>query len=261
MLDGCSTELLSKRLSVTKDWISAWDAMVLLTYSAYNIGNRPLIEEIQKRTHLELPVGLGKSKFEDAFAVDLKALLRDMREPSGGFHDMERQVFFNDGRYRVDFLVTLKQVMPGGKLVVRKQFVIEYDEPDHNRTKRQLEDADRDAWFRENLPEIHLIRVKQEDHDEWLEMMAKTHGLATLKECEAHSLWVAFSNPDRGDLVITSESSKAAYDPAKNRCHFLLNRPTQRLRELRELAERLGIPYEDKRSIHFKRENLPLKRL
>lgn len=253
-----TSELLNGPVLARHSWITAGDALGLLTYSTSSYLNQPLIQVIEAKSGIKLPVIANKSTFEGQFGSQLSALLKSFWGSHSAYYEIEPQRSI--GPYRVDFLVTEKVSNRDGS-TQNNLFVIEFDEIAHQKQSYQKRDRQRDSWFRKNRPDIRLIRVKHAEQDCWLDAVRQIKQLVSLDDCYAHCLRVACSNLSDPELVITSESSKSAYEQNENECYFLLSRPAQRLREMKGILVRLGIPFTDGRTIRFKRTKLRWYRL
>jgi len=246
-------EFLNGPVPARNNWITAGDALGLLTYSTSSYLNQSLIQVIEAKSGIKLPVDANKSTFEGQFGIQLSALLRSFWDSGRAYYEIEPQRTI--GHYRVDFLVTEKTTNPDGS-PQNKLFVIEFDEIAHQKQAYQKRDRQRDLWFRKNRPDIRLIRVKHAEQDRWLEAVCQLKQLVSLEDCYANCLRIACSSLSNPELIITSESSQTAYQQNKNECYFLLSRPTQRLREMKDILVRLGIHFTGVRSIRFKRAKL-----
>lgn len=253
VLSYFTPELLNGPVPARNSWITAGDALGLLTYSTSSYLNQPLIQAIEAKSGIKLPVDANRSNFEGQFGSQLSALLKSFWNSQRIYYEIKPQQSI--GPYRVDFLVTEKVGKSNGSTQTRL-FVIEFDEIAHQKQTYQKRDRLRDAWFKKNRPDIRLIRVKHEEQDRWLDAVGQLKKLVSLDDCYAHCLRIACTTLSDSELVINSESSQAAYEPEKNECHFLLSRPTQRLREMKNILKRLGVPFEDTRSVSFKRAKL-----
>lgn len=247
----CTSELINGTFPDTNGWLYAGDALALLTYSIYSNDNEPLIEAIERQSGLKLPVRMSESRLEGQFGAELNKLKAFFWDQNPKIYlEVERQKKI--GRYCVDFFVTEQIVNEKTK----RQFIIEFDEKAHKLKRYQDNDKKRDIWLRKNHPEMKLIRVRHEEQETWLHAIRQLKRLVSLEDCYAHCLRLSCTALTESELRINSDSARKAYDKELNECHFLLKHPTQPLKEMATLLERLGIPYEKRRDIHFKRAYL-----
>lgn len=256
VLSFCTHDLLEGKLPDAGDWISAGDALALLTYSVHSSTNAGLIKAIETKSGIQLPVAAGESKLEGQFGQRLQDTIAGYaRLAANTYYEVANQKQM--GRFRVDFLITKKwYVDTSTGETAQRQFVVEFDEEAHKKKRYQSNDERRDRWFRKNHPEIKVIRVRHEEQELWFDTIRQLKRLVSLDDCYAHCIRQACSTLASPELLITSISSKTAYDAELNECHFLLTRPLQRLRELKTLLERLEIPYNTGKSVSFKRAHL-----
>ena len=234
--ETCTPELISGEWDHHTDWISAFDALALLSNSPDSYQNDSLINEIEDKTGVKLPVMSGKSKHEAVFGRRLIGVLKTSGRP----FTVTPQKHFNGRRYRVDFLVTLEGMKRNGD---PKSYVIEFDEAFHADKRQRERDEERDRWFRKHEKTLTLIRVKHEHQDDWLKCLEGIGEPRSIEHYYAHCIRVASKIRSTTERVITGESSKAAYDPAKNGCSCLLKREKQRLKELSDIMTTLNIPF------------------
>lgn len=256
VLSFCTSDLLEEKLPDVDGWLSAGDALALLTYSVYSSTNAELIKSIEAKSGLRLPVAAGESKLEGQFG-------KRLREAIAGYAQLADRTYYEVdnqkqiGNFRVDFLITMQWYIDGsGGKTAKRQFIVEFDEEAHKKKRYQSNDERRDRWFRKNHPEIKVIRVRHEEQELWFDTIKQLKRLVSLDDCYAHCIRQACSTLSSPELLITSISSKTAYDAELNECHFLLTRPLQRLRELKTVLERLEIPYSTGKSVSFKRAHL-----
>ncbi|EOU1405614.1 hypothetical protein ACNS0K_000939 [Cronobacter sakazakii] len=252
----CTSGLIGGEIPDKNGWLSAGDALALLTYSVHPSQNEPLIDAIEQKSGLTLPVRPGESRLEGQFAVKLRDLIVELREqPHFVHYELVQQKQID--RYRVDFFLTEQWYtdMAKGK-TAKRQFIIEFDEQAHRTTRYQLNDKRRDRWLRKNLPDVKLIRVRHEEQDTWLEAVRQLKCFVTLEDCYAHCLRMACISLSESTLQISSESARKAYDAAHNECSFLLKSPRQPLCEMGKLLERLAIPFDKRRVRCFQRAKL-----
>ncbi|HHF9085635.1 TPA: hypothetical protein ACPTZX_005051 [Escherichia coli] len=236
----CTPKLISGEWNHRTDWISAFDALALLACSPDSYQNDDLINEIEDKTGLKLPVPPGKSKHEALFGGLLIETLKRISETSGRQFSVITQKHFNGRRYRVDFLVTLEGIKRNAPT---KTYIIEFDEAFHAEKRQRERDIERDRWFRKHEKTMELIRVEHEHQDNWLKCLEGIGEPRPIEHYYAHCIRVASEIRSKTERVITGESSKAAYDPAKNGCSCLLKRDKRRLNELSSIMETLNIPY------------------
>lgn len=124
-----------------------------------------------------------------------------------------------------------------------KSYVIEFDEAFHAEKRQRERDTERDKWFRKHEKTLTLIRVKHEHQDDWLKCLEGIGEPRSIECYYAHCIRVASEIRSKTERVITGESSKAAYDPAKNGCSCLLKHAKQRLKELSAIMTTLNIPF------------------
>jgi hypothetical protein len=79
VLSCCTSGLINGEIPDKNGWLSAGDALALLTYSIHSSQNVPLIEAIGQKAGLELPVRPGESKLEGQFGIRLRDLIADLR--------------------------------------------------------------------------------------------------------------------------------------------------------------------------------------
>jgi len=249
----CSDELISGRFPGSTGWLDAGDALALLTYSIYSSRNTHLIAAIEEKAGVTLPVANHESTFAGQFFDALSPLLASFWSETRRYYEIERERVI--GPYRVDSLIIEKSSATDGSTITR-HYVIEFDENAHKSKRYRTNDLKRDHWFRKNCPEIKLIRVRHEEQELWLEAISQLKLLKSLEDCYAHCLRTACKSLQSSELVITSQSSLSAYESDHNMCWFMLKRPKQRLRELKEILERLRIPCQDGRTLRFKRAYL-----
>ncbi|HBC7428467.1 TPA: hypothetical protein KEY68_000701 [Providencia rettgeri] len=229
------------------DTVTAVEALVLLTYSTQNGRYQKAIEMIEEHTKTCLPVKAHRSKFEDVFYAQLTKILHEIYPYEGTCTITPQKVI---GRYRVDIHI---------KLVTDKlyKYVIEFDEDAHeNKAYYQLNDPRRDRWFKQNHPEMTYFRVKHSESDNWLNAVKQTKELCSLSTFYAKCIRHAVESRSPSRLKITSESSIRAYDINHNPYAFLLQRPRQRMREIKGILNRLQIEYSGKRSISISQSTL-----
>ena len=169
VLSCCTSGLIDGEIPDKNGWIPAGDALALLTYSIHSSQNGLLIDAIELKSGLKLPVRSGESRLEGQFGVKLHDLIVELRQqPRFTSYELERQKQI--GPYRVDFFLTEQWYtdMAKGK-TAKRQFIIEFDEEAHRTTRYQLNDKRRDRWLRKNLHGIKLIRVRHAEQEVWLE--------------------------------------------------------------------------------------------
>ena len=256
VLSRCTSGLIDGDIPDKNGWLSAGDALALLTYSVHSSQNGLLIDAIEQKSGLILPVRPGESRLEGQFAVRLHHLIVELRQqPRFISYELERQK--QVGPYRVDFLLTEQWYTDMAKgETAKRQFIIEFDEEAHRTTRYQLNDKRRDRWLRKNRPDIKLIRVRHEEQETWLEAVRQLKRFVSLEDCYAHCLRMACISLSDSTLKISSESARKAYDAAHNECSFLLKSPRQPLSEMGKLLDRLTIPFDKRRDIYFQRAKL-----
>lgn len=256
VLSCCTSGLIDGDIPDKNGWLSAGDALALLTYSVHSSQNGLLIDAIEQNSGLILPVRPGESRLEGQFAVRLHHLIVELRQqPRFISYELERQK--QVGPYRVDFLLTEQWYTDMAKgETAKRQFTIEFDEKAHRTTRYQLNDKRRDRWLRKNRPDIKLIRVRHEEQEIWLEAVRQLKRFVSLEDCYAHCLRMACISLSDSTLKIGSESARKAYDAAHNECSFLLKSPRQPLSEMGKLLDRLTIPFDKRRDIYFQRAKL-----
>lgn len=252
VLSCCTPELIRAEFPDKNGWLYANDALALLTYSIHSSDNVPLIDAIELRSGSELPVSAFESKLEGQFGKQLRDALDYLGKysPYPTYYEIEKQKRI--GSYRVDFFITQKLNAADGS-TIRRYSIVEFDEAAHKLTRYMKRDKQRDIWFRKNHPEIKLIRVRHEKQETWLEAIRQLNQLASLEDVYAHCLRLACTNHSAPEMRINSDSVRKAYDTEQNICIFLLKRPAQPLSEMESLLQRLGIPYEKRRDIRFRR--------
>lgn len=256
VLSCCTSGLIDGDIPDKNGWLSAGDALALLTYSVHSSQNGLLIDAIEQNSGLILPVRPGESRLEGQFAVRLHHLIVELRQqPRFISYELERQK--QVGPYKVDFLLTEQWYTDMAKgETAKRQFIIEFDEKAHRTTRYQLNDKRRDRWLRKNRPHIKLIRVRHEEQETWLEAVRQLKRFVSLEDCYAHCLRMACISLSDSTLKISSESARKAYDAAHNECSFLLKSPRQPLSEMGKLLDRLTIPFDKRRDIYFQRAKL-----
>lgn len=256
VLSCCTSGLIDGDIPDKNGWLSAGDALALLTYSVHSSQNGLLIDAIEQNSGLILPVRPGESRLEGQFAVRLHHLIVELRQqPRFISYELERQK--QVGPYRVDFLLTEQWYTDMAKgETAKRQFTIEFDEKAHRTTRYQLNDKRRDRWLRKNRPDIKLIRVRHEEQETWLEAVRQLKRFVSLEDCYAHCLRMACISLSDSTLKIGSESARKAYYAAHNECSFLLKSPRQPLSEMGKLLDRLTIPFDKRRDIYFQRAKL-----
>ncbi|EPR0416368.1 hypothetical protein ACUZIQ_002362 [Enterobacter hormaechei] len=256
VLSCCTSGLLAGDIPDKKGWLSAGDALALLTYSVHSSQNGLLIHAIEQKSGLILPVKPGESRLEGQFGVKLHDLIVELRQqPRFTHYELERQK--QVGPYRVDFFLTEQWYtdMAKGK-TAKRQFIIEFDEEAHRATRYQLNDKRRDRWLRKNRPDVKLIRVRHAEQETWLEAVRQLKRFISLEDCYAHCLRMACISLSESTLRISSESARKAYDATHNECSFLLKSPRQPLSEMGILLDRLTIPFDKRRNRYFQRAKL-----
>lgn len=255
VLSYCTSGLLNGEVPDKNGWISAGDALVLLTFSIHSSENVPLIEAIEQRAGLKLSVPAFESKLEGQFGERLRDALNYLGEhsPYMTYYEIEKQKRI--GNYRVDFFITQKLSAADGS-TIKRHSIVEFDEAAHKLKRYMEHDIQRDIWFRKNHPKTKLIRVRHEEQEIWLEAIRRLNQLIRLEDGYAHCLRLACTGRPGPGMRINSDSARNAYDARQNACAFLLRRPAQPLREMGTLLLRLGIPYEKRRDIHFQRKHL-----
>ncbi|MBJ5224607.1 hypothetical protein JGF97_23995 [Salmonella enterica subsp. enterica serovar Typhimurium] len=231
----CTPKLISGEWDHRTDWISVFDALALLACSPDSYQNDDLIKEIEHETKVELPVKPGRSKHEAVFGERLNKTLKRISETSGRQFSVITQKHFNGRKYRVDFVVTLEGAP--------KQYVIEFDEAFHAEKRQRERDLERDRWFRKHEKTLDLIRVEHKHQDNWLKCLEGIGEPRPIEHYYAHCIRVASEIRSKTERVITGESSKAAYNPAKNGCSCLLKHDKRRLKELSAIMVDLNIPF------------------
>lgn len=256
VLSYCTSGLINGEIPDKNGWISAYDALALLTYSIHSSQNEWLIEAIEQKAGIELPVRPGESRLEGQFGVRLRDLLAELRRgPHFVHYELEQQKQID--RYRVDFFLTEQWYTDMAKgETAKRQFIIEFDEAAHKSTRYQINDKRRDRYLRKYLPDVKLIRVRHEEQELWLQTVRRLKRFVRLEDCYVHCLRVACTDLTESELRIKSESARKAYDEGQNECHFLLSSPRQRLKEMEILLNRIGIPFYKRRDIRFRRANL-----
>ena len=256
VLSCCTSGLIDGEIPDKNGWISAGDALALLTYSVHPSQNEPLIDAIEQKSGLTLPVRPGESRLEGQFAVKLRDLIVELRkQPHFVHYEFVQQKQID--RYRVDFFLTEQWYTNASKGETgKRQFIIEFDEEAHRTTRYRLNDKQRDRWLRKNLPDVKLIRVKHEEQEVWLEAILQLKRFVSLEDCYAHCLRMACVNLSDSTLRISSKSARKAYDAAHNESSFLLKSPRQPLSEMGKLLDRLAIPFDKRRDRYFQRAKL-----
>lgn len=250
ILKCCSDEFISGQFPKSTGWLYAGDALALLTYSIYSSRNTHLVAAIEEKSGIALPVANHESTFAGQFFDALKPVLTNFWVHTHKYYEIEREKII--GPYRVDSFILEKFSVKGGSTITR-QYVIEFDEKAHKLERYRVNDLKRDRWFRKNCPDIKLIRVRHEEQELWFEAIDQLKRLISLEDCYAHCLRTACVSLQASELEITSQSSHSAYERDHNICWFMMRRPKQRLRELKELLERLRIPRQDGRTLRFRR--------
>ncbi|HDH0489736.1 hypothetical protein PXW50_13430 [Klebsiella pneumoniae] len=256
VLSCCTSGLIDGDIPDKNGWLSAGDALALLTYSVHSSQNGLLIDAIEQNSGLILPVRPGESRLEGQFAVRLRDLIVELRDqPHFVHYELVQQKQID--RYRVDFFLTEQWYtdMTKGE-TAKRQFIIEFDEEAHRTTRYQLNDKRRDRWLRKNRPDIKLIRVRHAEQETWLEVVRQLKRFVSLEDCYAHCLRTACISLSESTLKISSKSARKAYDVAHNECSFLLKSPRQPLSEMGKLLDRLTIPFDKRRDIYFQRAKL-----
>lgn len=256
VLSCCTSSLINGEIPDKNSWIPAGDALALLTYSIHSSQNGHLINAIEQKSGLILPVRPGESRLEGQFAVKLRDLIVELRDqPYFVHYELEQQKQID--RYRVDFFLTEQWYTDTVKgETAKRHFIIEFDEEAHRTTRYQLNDKRRDRWLRKNRPDIKLIRVRHAEQETWLEAVRQLKRFVSLEDCYVHCLRKACIARPGPKMRINSTSVRNAYNAEQNMCSFLLKRPTQPLSEMENLLLRLRIPYEKPRDVHFRRAYL-----
>lgn len=256
VLSCCTSGLIEGDIPDKNGWISACDALALLTYSIHSSQNEPLIDAIGQKAGLELPVRPGESRLEGQFGVKLRDLITELRnQPHFVHYELEQQKTI--GPYRVDFFLTEQWYTDMAKgETAKRQFIIEFDEAAHRSKRYQLNDKRRDQWLRDNLPGIMLIRVRHEEQETWFRAVQHLKRFVRLEDCYAHCLRMACVDLSAPELRISSTSAQKAYDAAQNECSFQLKSPRQPLKEMEKLLNRMAIPFDKRRDRHFRRAKL-----
>lgn len=256
VLSYCTSGLINGDIPDKDGWLYAGDALALLTYSIHSSQNGLLIDAIEQRSGLILPVRPGESRLEGQFAVRLRDLIVELRDqPHFVHYELVQQKQID--RYRVDFFLTEQWYTDMAKgEIAKRQFIIEFDEEAHRTTRYQLNDKRRDRWLRKNRPDIKLIRVRHAEQETWLEAVRQLKRFVSLEDCYVHCLRLACINLSESTLRISSESARKAYDAAYNECSFLLKRPRQPLSEMNKLLNRIGITPDIRRKLYFSRAKL-----
>lgn len=256
VLSCCTSELINGEIPDKNSWLLTYDALALLTYSIHSSENVPLIDAIEHKSGLKLPVIPRESRLEGQFGEKLRDLTGYFRSLSPLIYcEIEKQKQI--GPYRVDFFITEQRYTNLAKGETAKcQFIIEFDEAAHRLPRYQTNDQRRDIWFRKNRPDITLIRVRHEEQETWLEVVRQLKRMVKLEDCYAHCLRLASIDCSQPELRISSVSARNAYDVEHNECAFLLSRPAQPLREMETLLKRLGIPCDKSRDLYFRRAKL-----
>ncbi|HDK6714649.1 TPA: hypothetical protein M2P09_000969 [Klebsiella quasipneumoniae] len=256
VLSCCTSGLIDGDIPDKNGWLSAGDALALLTYSVHSSQNGLLIDAIEQKSGLILPVRPDESRLEGQFAVRLRDLIVELRDqPHFVHYELVQQKQID--RYRVDFFLTEQWYTDMAKgETAKRQFIIEFDEEAHRTTRYQLNDKRRDRWLRKNRPDIKLIRVRHAEQETWLEAVRQLKRFVSLEDCYAHCLRMACISLSDSTLKISSESARKAYDAAHNECSFLLKSPKQPLCEMGKLLDRLEIPFDKSRDRYFQRAKL-----
>lgn len=256
VLSCCTSGLIDGDIPDKNGWLSAGDALALLTYSVHSSQNGLLIDAIEQKSGLILPVRPGESRLEGQFAVRLRDLLVELRDqPHFVHYELVQQKQID--RYRVDFFLTEQWYTDLAKgETAKRQFIIEFDEKAHRTTRYQLNDKRRDRWLRKNRPDIKLIRGRHAEQETWLEAVRQLKRFVSLEDCYAHCLRTACISLSESTLKISSKSARKAYDAAHNECSFLLKSPKQPLFEMGKLLDRLEIPFDKSRDRYFQRAKL-----
>ncbi|HDT1119780.1 TPA: hypothetical protein QHT37_003501 [Enterobacter roggenkampii] len=256
VLSCCTSGLIDGDIPDKNGWLSAGDALALLTYSVHSSQNGLLIDAIEQKSGLILPVRPNESRLKGQFAVRLRDLIVELRDqPHFVHYELVQQKQID--RYRVDFFLTEQWYTDMAKgETAKRQFIIEFDEEAHRTTRYQLNDKRRDRWLRKNRPDIKLIRVRHAEQETWLEAVRQLKRFVSLEDCYAHCLRMACISLSDSTLKISSESARKAYDAAHNECSFLLKSPKQPLCEMGKLLDRLEIPFDKSRDRYFQRAKL-----
>ncbi|HHF0153830.1 TPA: hypothetical protein ACPHTL_002332 [Enterobacter roggenkampii] len=256
VLSCCTSGLIEGEIPDKNGWLTAGDALTLLTYSIHSSQNGLLIDAIEQKSGLKLPVKPGESRLEGQFGVKLHDLIVELRQqPQFRSYELERQK--QVGPYRVDFFLTEQWYTDMAKgETAKRQFIIEFDEEAHRTTRYQFNDKRRDRWLRKNQPDVKLIRVRHAEQEVWLEAVRQLKRFVSLEDCYAHCLRMACISLSESTLKISSESARKAYDAAHNECSFLLKSPRQPLSEMGKLLDRLTIPFDKRRDRYFQRAKL-----
>lgn len=224
VLSCCTSGLIVGDIPDKNGWLSAGDALALLTYSIHSIDNVPLIEAIEQHTGLKLPVPAFESKLEGQFGKQLRDALDYLGKHSSyaTYYEIDKQKRI--GNYRVDFFVTEKFDAPDGS-TNKRHSIVEFDEEAHKLPRYREADKQRDNWFRKNHPEIKLIRVRHEEQDTWLEAIQTLNQVVRLEDGYDPCLRKACTARPGPEIRINSLSVQNAYDAEQNMCSFLLKRP------------------------------------
>lgn len=249
----CSEDFFKPRKVWLDPWVTAIEALALLTYCTRSALNTVLIQQIEEYCGVHLPTEAMKSKFEPQFGLRLEQLIESLSAAGTSRYVIEWQKKVD--AYRVDFLVTeYKDGCIGSNNVAIH--VIEFDEEFHRKDKFINLDTKRDAWFKKFRKDWQVIRVRHEEQDAWIDVVEAAGKLVTLEECYFQCVLSACTVPQSSKLVITSDSSKRAYLSENNPYSFLLSRKTQRLNEFEKLLTTLNVEHVRKRSIHIVRSSL-----
>jgi len=261
--NSCSKAFLNGEYTPGTYWVPAVDALALLTYCGDSFLYRKLVQEIRQKAHVSLPSDPGTSWYEGKFGEELSETLEKVSSFTGISYEITHQKRLSDPcgmskkRIVVDFLITYWQKLPNGCKSFHT-YVIEFDEKAHDGKTYKRNDAARDQWLKQCLPEYKLIRVKHQEQDAWLKCLESHGQLDTLDGYYAQCLKVASQIRSREERVITRESVAAAYDPSQNSCHPLLNSPKQRFKEMKSILKRLEIPFTGDSQIRLKRRKYGL---
>ncbi|MCP5899167.1 hypothetical protein NL320_27415, partial [Klebsiella pneumoniae] len=78
VLSCCTSGLIDGEIPDKNGWIPAGDALALLTYSIHSSQNGLLIDAIELKSGLKLPVRSGESRLEGQFGVKLHDLIVEL---------------------------------------------------------------------------------------------------------------------------------------------------------------------------------------
>lgn len=192
-------------LSHYERYLSFSEAATLLHYHPKNQYYQSIIKDIEQKYGATPLIEEKRSRHEHNFGNKLQGTLRSHSAFRGFYLSTQHRVWFTEKDY---YVVDFKLDTPSGTIY------IEFDEEAHQKDSRYIK---KDRLQNEHFAKaaLKLVRVRHQEADIWLNMVAKTGQIKRYEEFMRDLLNAAninTSSKDRGKITITAKSLKEAVD-------------------------------------------------